>query len=107
MIQRDIEKSRRWLLPFLTTTDRLRLSECSKGLDKYRYNLSQVNIVWHPSASHATESGLVKLLCEQELGVEYLRVGGQVEGHRTLTKVLDAVLTMGGCKGMKTLSLIK
>lgn len=64
----DPELGPRVLLPFLTTQDRLRLSEVCSWLLRYRYNLTHVKITHHNGCQPATtelEHGLIRLLSHQ------------------------------------------
>jgi hypothetical protein len=76
----------RILLPYFSTLDLLRLSECSQGLLKYRSHITRVTIVPHPSPTAGMKRALVRLLAEQQTGVHYLRIG-----DRTVVSVLDLV----------------
>jgi len=69
MIRRDIEaQGNRFLLPFLSTPDLLRLSESCRVLLPYRKHLQRVKIVNHPTPTTKMKLSLVKLLAEQETG---------------------------------------
>ena len=75
-IRRDIIRGEgnNILMPFLTTNDLLRLSECSKQLLDYRYQLSRVGIVLHPSPTFLMKRALFQLMAKQVLGVEDLQI---------------------------------
>lgn len=101
--------------PFLTTTDLLRLSECSTAFLSSRSLLSRIKIVPHPRAgTDIHQGGLTRLLSGQQqqqgcqipprLGprrVGYLRLGD----HSLLARLGDLV-GLGCCKGtIKTLNV--
>ena len=90
---RDIaSQGHRLLLPFLTTTDRLRSSECCNDLFNYRYHLSRVMIVPHPSpSSPGMEEALVCLLTGQMWGFTV-----KVDiFHKQLTRTVVEVVRSG------------
>ena len=100
LIRQDVEPvGQRLLLPFLTTRDRLRLSECARGLTRYRYCLSRVKIVPHPSPTPCKQRGLVRLLSEQQEEITYLALG-----HVSVIIVLD-LLSWGCFEGLRVLDL--
>lgn len=90
------------VLPFLSTKDRLRLSECSQGLINYRNNLSCVKLIAHPSSNPPDRAALHQLLMGQQqrgCGLAYLFIA-----HRSLLDVLG--LAIHGCfKALRTLDL--
>lgn len=100
-LHRDIDREgHRVILPFLDTDDRLWLSECSKGLVKYRHHLSRVKVVPHPSPTPMMKKALDQLLLDQEpRSLEYLCVG-----HESVLHVLD-LSSLGCYEGLKTLAI--
>ena len=91
LLIRDIApEGHRLLLPFLTTTDLLHLSECCQGLLNYRYHLSRVAIIPHPECTSAMDEGLTRLLSGQRLGV-YIEPGNQRDSAIALEMVLEIV----------------
>ena len=84
----------RILLPFLTTADRLHLSECSQGLINYRYHLSRVKIIPHPSSSPGMEESLYRLLSGQMLSVVV-----EAEDEEVTKMVLAVVRSEGISEG--------
>ena len=103
LLLRDIhpQEGHRLILSFLDTADCLRLSECCQALLDYRYHLSKVKVIPHPSPTPGNRRGLARLLLEQRGGLEYLRVE-----HESVLHVLD--LASEGCfKGLKTLKLVE
>ena len=79
------------LLPFLTTTDLLQLSQCSKALTNYRYNLSRVTIIPHPSGVPEMEEALTRLLSGQMSGM-HVKV---TRRHEEVMKVVLEVVKSG------------
>ena len=75
------------LLPVLTTTDLLHLSECSQGLLGYRYHLSRVETITHPSYTPAMDVGLARLLSGQMWGVHIA-----ISEEKVVKNVLEMVL---------------
>jgi len=68
-MQRELIKNIAYgaFIPFLTTHDLLRLSECSKALVPYRQHFSRIKLVRHPSPiTPALRSALSRLLGEQQ-----------------------------------------
>lgn len=102
LLHRDVEpEGHRMILPFFTTDDLLRLSECSRGLLKYRNNLLAVKIVPQEGSRWGTmRRSLVRLLSEQHSGVRYLRIGDP-----SLVSVLSEVVNMNRCSALTTLDL--
>lgn len=104
----------RHLLPFLTTNDRLRLSECCHQLADYRFYLSHVKVDVPPRAIPVTKRRVMQSLLSQPVTkrrvmqlllsqreLEYLSIGSR--------KMLPVVgmLSMGMGEGLKTLDLSK
>ena len=81
------------LLPFLNTTDLLDLSQCSRGLMNYRYHLSRVTIIPHPTWVPGMEEGVSRLLSGQMSGV-YVKV------ERRYEDVMKMVLEMVKSRSM-------
>ena len=76
MLQSDVEPFYHVIPSFLSTGDRLRLSECCKGLLRYRYLLSRVKIVPHISPLVLEmRRAISRLLSEQQGGLRYLQIG--------------------------------
>ena len=94
------KEGHRILVPFLRTNDLLRLSECSKSLVKYRYYMSRIKLVPHPSmAKPAMKRALFDLLLQQELDINHLQIKDPS---------LMIVLDQGGwlcCRRVKDLNL--
>jgi len=82
----------RVILPFLTTQDRLRLSECSTWLLRYRSCLSQLKLTHHTGGSITAEleNGLIGLVAQQSC-LSSLSVCHQLG--------LRWVVQSGGCGG--------
>jgi len=88
LIRRDIEpQGHRLILPFLTTMDRLRLSECCQGLRIYQSFLSHVTISPY---RHANRDTLMALM-ERQTCLTSLHVG-----HQSLLSTLEP-LGASGC----------
>ena len=100
LIRHDVEPDgQRIILNFLSTTDRLRLSECSKSLLQYRNHLFNIKVVRHPSATRGLEKALIRLL-SQQVSLLCLRVVHAL----VLPSVLEA-MRLGWLKGLKSLDL--
>lgn len=98
---RDIQpEGPRVLLPFLTTTDLLRQSSCSRGLLKYRSHLTDIKIFAHSSpVSDNSMFALTQLLLRQE---------GRLQRLRLRDSSAAKALQLGAMrlfKGLKTLEL--
>lgn len=94
------------LVPFLTTNDLLRLSECSKTLKNYRYYLSRIKIISRDKRgrcimrSRPTEKrNLCHLLSEQRLAINVLCLAD--------TRVVKVIDEMGWscCQAVEALDL--
>ena len=75
LLRRDVEPTGpRVVLCFLTTADRLRLSECARDFMVYRSQLSCMRIVQHPSANARLKRAFVAMLGDQQAGIAHLHV---------------------------------
>ena len=84
--------------PFLIQQDRLRLSECSTWLLRYRNCLSHIKLTHHNGSCATThlENGLIRLLSQQTC-VSSLSICHQ--------SALRWVLESGGCRTIKVLDV--
>lgn len=88
------------LLPFLSTRDLLRLSECSHSLLQYRNHISRLCVIRHPTPTPRMKRALLRMLTDQYnagRGLDYLKLN-----HESLIPLLD----LAGCfERLKTLNL--
>ena len=109
-ISHDIQpKGQRIFIPFFTTEDLLRLSECSKDLQDYRYYLLRLKLVkpYHINQQHQERitDGVLRLLAGQRSSLEYVLVEHGGRGHPLdLPAVRESVVGVGGWK-VKALEL--
>lgn len=101
MLRRDVEPitGPRVLLPFFSTMDRLRLSECCHKLLSYQQLLTSIKITQQPTASPG--SSVNQLLLKQEPGMlQHLAM----EGDSGFLPALEPLRWMW-CMGIKSLDL--
>jgi len=91
----DLESSSPSLIvPYLTTTDFLKLSECSPSLRAFRHCITAIKLVWHPWAilwlTSRLRKRLVRLMLDLRGSLHYVRC----HEHR-LIAVLGDVIAAG------------
>ena len=101
LLYRDIRpnEGQRIFLPFLSTKDRLRLSECCNGLLDYRFHLSRVRLAipsrldGNSCFGRGVGFGVSRLLARQRDGLRYL-----VAKRSLALRILDDVADVGWCR---------
>lgn len=107
----------RLLPPYLTTTDLLHLSECSKDLKGYRYTLQTIKLTprfkyYDPARrvrddehAEALKIRVVRLLASQEAVMALCLQHGQITESGASAGVVLRAVNQGGLWGLKSLSV--